>query len=144
MHSIKLIGKMKIFYIQYSRLVGNTYVPSNSFRLYFSSMENCLSGSRESRFAFFVESFFPNSGMASRLCKSFGVYSLFCSLLFQLRCIKLSGPGITLIVIKNKLHHSSTSVCYTNHTYAAHISHIHAPSYERKKNLISNKPYYVA
>lgn len=40
-----------------------TYVPSNSLRWYFSSIENCLSGSRRSRLDFFVESFFPNSGI---------------------------------------------------------------------------------
>lgn len=40
-----------------------TYVPNSSLRIYLSSMDNCLSGSLRSRFDFFVESFFPNSGI---------------------------------------------------------------------------------
>lgn len=50
-------GKNRTFFVL------TTYVPSNSLRWYFSSIENCLSGSRRSRFDFFVESFFPNSGI---------------------------------------------------------------------------------
>lgn len=45
--------------------ISNTHVPSSSFKLYLSSIKNCLSGSR---FAFFVESFFPNNGMVMIVC----------------------------------------------------------------------------
>lgn len=47
-----------------SKIEMITYVPNNSLRLYLSSIENCLSGSRESRFDFLVESFLPNNGIA--------------------------------------------------------------------------------
>lgn len=88
-------------YVLIIKFQSCTYVPSNSFKWYFSSMEICLSGSRV--LDFFVESFLPKRGIFVKLvfvqfsfwrsCWYFDLFIFIFQINIRIFCCKCFGTG---------------------------------------------------